>query len=101
MQVRPLRENDPEIMLVGSQRKHDGVRLTVRDFGEGISPRYEPQIFQPFERGGRDEADPERGLGLGLPLCRGLARDLGGTLDFVRPSDGPGASFVLALPTSK
>ncbi len=89
-------EHVPSMTLM-VQRVPNGIRITLRDFGGGISPRYEPRIFRPFERGGRDEADPERGLGLGLPLCRGLARDLGGTLHYQRP-DGPGASFVLELP---
>jgi len=55
------------------------------------------RLFRPFERAGRDEADPVRGLGLGLALGRGLARDLGGDLTHEAPADG-GACFVLTLP---
>jgi signal transduction histidine kinase len=77
----------------------DGVfaRISVRDHGEGV--RGTARLFRPFERAGRDEADPVRGLGLGLALSRGLARDLGGELAHEAPADG-GARFVLTLPVT-
>jgi signal transduction histidine kinase len=71
------------------------VRIRVRDRGPGVPTT--ARLFRPFERAGRDEADPVRGLGLGLALGRGLARDLGGDLVFEAPEDG-GACFVLTLP---
>lgn len=70
-------------------------RIAVRDHGEGVPGA--ARLFRPFERAGRDEADPVRGLGLGLALSRGLARDLGGDLAHEAPADG-GARFVLTLP---
>jgi signal transduction histidine kinase len=71
------------------------VRIAVRDHGDGVPPA--ARLFRPFERAGRDEADPVRGLGLGLALSRGLARDLGGDLACDARSGG-GARFVLTLP---
>jgi len=70
-------------------------RVRVRDHGPGVPAA--ARLFRPFERAGRDEADPVRGLGLGLALGRGLARDLGGDLTHEAPADG-GACFVLTLP---
>lgn len=70
-------------------------RIAVRDHGPGVPAA--ARLFRPFERAGRDEADPVRGLGLGLALSRGLARDLGGDLAHEAPEDG-GARFVLSLP---
>lgn len=72
-------------------------RISVLDHGEGV--RGTARLFRPFERAGRDEADPVRGLGLGLALSRGLARDLGGDLAHEAPADG-GARFVLSLPVT-
>ena len=43
--------------------------------------------------------EESRGLGLGLPLSRRLARLLGGELRAVAPSGG-GGCFVLELPAS-
>ena len=57
------------------------------DAGQGAS-----RIFRVYDRGGRDETDSKRGLGLGLPLSRQLARSMGGELLY---EDG---SFVLLVP---
>jgi signal transduction histidine kinase len=64
-----------------------------------VPPPVARRIFRPFERGARDETDAVRGLGLGLALSRGLARDLGGDLTLEAPPDG-GACFVLTLPVA-
>ncbi len=71
--------------------------LTVRDHGPGVPGEQARAIFAPFERGGRDSADPIPGVGLGLALSRGLARDMGGDLTLDAAS-GRGASFRLVLP---
>ncbi|ANM30909.1 hypothetical protein ABI59_16990 [Acidobacteria bacterium Mor1] len=73
--------------------------LTVRDHGPGISREQATTIFEPFERGGRDPSDPVPGVGLGLALARGLARDLGGELTLENPS-AEGACFRLELPAT-
>jgi len=81
-------------------------RVAVRDHGPGVPAALARRIFRPFERGGHEdgaagspdgEAHPIRGLGLGLALAQGLARDLGGRLTLEPPPDG-GARFVLTLP---
>ena len=74
------------------------VRFVVRDHGPGIDVAHRKAIFESFERAGRNDGSIP-GVGLGLPLSRGLARELGGdvTLDRMdRESDG--ARFVLSLP---
>jgi len=63
----------------------DGNRIAVSDAGGG--PGANP--FKPYERG-RHEGTATRGLGLGLPLARMLAREMGGDLTLERPS-----TFVL------
>jgi signal transduction histidine kinase len=73
--------------------------MTVRDHGPGIPREQAKAVFQPFERAGRDTADPVPGVGLGLALARGLARDMGGELTLESPNDG-GALFRLELPAA-
>jgi signal transduction histidine kinase len=85
----------PQIELT-ARRRDGGIGIDVRDFGPGVPAAVVRRIFRPFERGGRDETDPVRGLGLGLALSRGLARDLGGDLTHDRPAEG-GARFRLSL----
>ncbi|MHC4939328.1 MAG: sensor histidine kinase [Planctomycetota bacterium] len=79
---------------------HSGtVKLRVRDHGPGVTPEQIKRIFRPYDRGGRDETDAARGLGLGLPLSRELARRMHGDLAYESPRDG-GACFVLTFPRS-
>lgn len=76
----------------------DAVRVTVRDHGPGVPPAHRRGIFAPFDRGALPNSSNDvPGVGLGLPLARGLARDLGG--DLVLDADvTAGACFVLTLP---
>jgi len=91
------RSQERPSILIGAQVRDGAVRLRVRDHGPGVPPAIARRIFFPFDRGDRDETDPTRGLGIGLALGRGLARDLGGDLTLEIPPDG-GACFVLSLP---
>ncbi len=72
--------------------------LTLRDFGPGVPPRDRGRIFDAFQRSTRDASGPCDGLGLGLALARGLARELGGDLTHTDPRQGRGAEFTLMLP---
>ena len=68
--------------------------FTVEDEGRGFPPSDVERIFDIYVTKAGEES---RGLGLGLPLSRRLARLLGGELRAVsRP--GPGGGFVLELP---
>ncbi|MCP3915227.1 MAG: HAMP domain-containing histidine kinase [bacterium] len=80
---------------------HDGrLLIRVRDHGAGIADKYRNTIFGAFDRGDRDPADDQPGVGLGLALARGLARDLGGEL-VLEHSSGAGACFRLELPVEE
>lgn len=76
------------------------VRMTMCDGGPGIAAKHRRSIFVPFDRGAvPGSSNDVPGVGLGLPLARGLARDLQGDL---RLEDNPsgGACFVLDLPVA-
>jgi signal transduction histidine kinase len=68
------------------------VELAVRDTGPGVPTDVRDRVFEPFFTTRPD------GTGLGLALCREVARQHGGdvTLD---PAYGPGATFRLTLLT--
>jgi signal transduction histidine kinase len=70
--------------------------IRLRDFGPGIPPNRAREVFRPFSRPA-DNAHPNiPGVGLGLALCRRLARSMKGELELHRRSDG--AEFELRLP---
>lgn len=73
------------------------VRFRVRDHGPGLSRDAAARLFRPFSKSSLDAARSAPGVGLGLALCRRLARQLGARLKW--ESDYPdGASFVLLVP---
>lgn len=80
---------------IGLRREGRMLVLRVRDHGAGVAGEERQAIFGPFARGRRDDAVP--GLGLGLALARGLAREMGGDLRLGQTS-GEGATFVLTVP---
>ena len=74
------------------------VAIDVLDHGPGLPQGHERAAFTPFERAGRAPGDTIPGIGLGLALSRGLARDRGGDLGVAPPPAGAGACFTLLLP---
>jgi len=72
------------------------VYVMVRDHGPGIAPADRGRIFRAFSKSARDAAHSAPGVGLGLSLCRRLARGMGGEL-FLDGEVRDGALFVLKL----
>jgi signal transduction histidine kinase len=79
-------------------KARDGVvQFDVRDHGPGVPPGHRHRIFAPFDRGAVPTASNDvPGVGLGLALARGLARDLGGEL-VLDETVRDGACFRLTL----
>ena len=73
--------------------------VCVRDHGPGISHDGRRRLFQPFRKSASDAAHTAPGVGLGLALCRRLARRLGGEL-VLDPGVTDGACFRLTLPVA-
>jgi signal transduction histidine kinase len=71
--------------------------LTVRDHGPGLTSQVMHRLFQPFSKSAQEAAHSAPGVGLGLALCRRLARAAGGDLRLVENSP-LGASFMLLIP---
>ncbi|MEO1488589.1 MAG: HAMP domain-containing sensor histidine kinase [Pseudomonadota bacterium] len=87
-------ENSTVTVRAGLGPKPQTVALTVCDEGPGIAPDQQAQLFDKFERLGRDSED---GSGLGLYISHRLATVMGGDLDLVG-SNTSGAAFRLTLP---
>jgi signal transduction histidine kinase len=84
---------------LGARRVGGRVELSVRDHGPGIASAEQRRLFVPFSRSAEAAAGSTPGVGLGLALCRRLARSLGGDLRY-RDADGGGAELVLTLPAA-
>jgi two-component system sensor histidine kinase KdpD len=76
-----------------SSQDDDHLELEVRDHGAGLAAGDEERVFEKFYRGANPASS---GAGLGLAICRAIARAHGGELT-ARNHPGGGASFRLRL----
>jgi two-component system, OmpR family, sensor histidine kinase KdpD len=83
-----------DVIEVEAREQHGRIELAVHDRGSGVPAGQDAAIFEPYHRGDRSG---QRGAGLGLAVCRAIARAHGGELS-VRSRPGGGSSFLLALP---
>ena len=74
----------------------DSVNIHIQDTGEGIPEEERANVFEPFFRG-KKKTSQVRGLGLGLPFSRLIARSLGGDL-LLTESGAGGSTFTIVLP---
>lgn len=80
--------------------RSNSVTICVRDHGPGLSADARRQLFQPFGKSAQEAAKTSPGVGLGLALCKRLARSLGGEIKLI-DSTPAGTIFELRLPIKK
>jgi signal transduction histidine kinase len=83
----------PRELLIKTEREDgDGVRLTVRDAGVGLSPPSLDSLFDAFY------TTKSGGMGIGLFVSRSIIERHHGRL-WVEPNEpAPGASFSFSIP---
>lgn len=82
---------DGGVLEIEIDRTPHSIRIMFSDRGPGIRPGDEERIFQPFF------TTREKGIGLGLALCRQIVEAHGGSISAAnRP--GGGAVFTIILP---
>lgn len=84
-----------EIRLSTSQHD-DMVVVEVADNGAGIPPERIPRIFEPFYT----TKSIDVGNGLGLAICHGIVKSLGGDIS-VESAPGRGSTFRVSLPAAR
>ncbi|HTZ52765.1 MAG TPA: sensor histidine kinase KdpD [Spirochaetia bacterium] len=78
---------------LSAESTSDGLSLTVADEGPGVAPEELPHLFETFYRG-RNAATG--GVGLGLPICKGIVEAHGGRIvAFLNRKGGLSVNIVL------
>ncbi|WP_297506633.1 ATP-binding protein [uncultured Caulobacter sp.] len=75
----------------------DRLRIEVADTGEGVPPEKLAIIFEQFAQANDSSTREAGGLGVGLALCRALARHMDGEIR-VESALGAGSTFTLVAP---
>jgi PAS domain S-box-containing protein len=76
----------------------DRIEIAVTDTGIGMTEAQLADLFQPFNRLGREDS-AQQGTGIGLVISQRLAELMGGSLR-ARSYVGEGSSFILNLPAA-
>jgi signal transduction histidine kinase len=82
-----------ELRITTENTESEGVRLSVRDSGPGLSSENFQRLFEPFHT-----TKPE-GMGMGLSICRSIIEAHGGRL-WATPGEPLGALFQFTIPAT-
>jgi signal transduction histidine kinase/ActR/RegA family two-component response regulator len=86
------------MVVVSLRCDHTGTHLKVSDTGQGIDPKFLPQVFERFKQADTSAARSTGGLGLGLALVRDLINMHGGEVRAESAGPGLGSTFTIDLP---
>lgn len=81
-------------VLLAPFPRRDGAILTVVDDGPGIPAEKAGRVFEPFF------TTKEEGTGLGLPICRSIVEQHGGTIT-LESEPGKGTRILILLPAAE
>ena len=82
---------------MAAERHHDGISISVKDTGIGISASDLPRVFERFYRVDKARSVELGGTGLGLAIVKHLVRIQGGKIT-VESKPGEGTCFKITWP---
>jgi signal transduction histidine kinase len=88
------------VIEIGVNDNSDNVTFFVRDNGVGISEEQQEHIFKKFYQVDTSSKRKKEGSGLGLSICEGIVKTLGGTM-WVKSTINQGTTFFFDLPKAK
>lgn len=92
--LRTVSGCDRRITISSRLAAPGAIAIQVRDNGPGVAPDLAEHAFAPFV------TSKNKGLGLGLSICRSIVRDHGGDL-WLEPVTDSGADFRFTLPAAE
>jgi len=96
--VNAIKYNRAEGRVAVTAEGRDGEAVvSVADTGIGIPEEYRDAVFDEFVRVKGEGAKKTTGTGLGLPICKRIAGELGGVIE-LESHVGVGTTFRVRLP---
>lgn len=83
---------------ISCHREGPAVRISVKDKGKGLNAEQCLRVFEKFEQA--DNSTSEKGLGLGLPICKKIVEQHGGCIGVESKTDD-GCLFWFELPVAQ
>jgi two-component system phosphate regulon sensor histidine kinase PhoR len=93
------RESDGHV-LVSLTPSRQGVRVSVRDNGNGIAPEHQARVFERFYRIEKSRTRAAGGTGLGLAISKHIVESHKSTIS-IRSAVGEGTAMEFKLPRPK
>ncbi len=95
--IKYARPGVPPHVRVTAERADHGWVVSVADNGVGMKQAYLERIFRPFHRGAGSKPKEGDSIGVGLSICKRIARAHGGDMR-VESVLGEGSTFRFTLP---
>ena len=95
--IKYTKENDRiDIQVRNIDRQ---VQFTIKDEGKGISEKIVDHIFEEFVTDTNVSNDSQKGIGLGLAICKAIVQAHGGKIWAKNEKDG--AYIIFTIPSDK
>jgi len=96
--VNAIKYNKPGGNVTVIAEPADGeIAISVIDTGVGIPEKYRPLLFEEFFRVKTEDTRRTTGTGLGLPICKRIVSEMGGSIE-VESEVEVGSTFRVRLP---
>lgn len=86
-----------DAIILKAYREDDEVVIEIEDFGEGISPKDLPYIFDYYYQGQSSKTSDYEGIGLGLAICKAIVDKHKGSMK-VKSNLGQGTTMYIKIP---
>jgi two-component system cell cycle sensor histidine kinase PleC len=88
------------VAVTAGKSDADGLWITVADTGIGIAAEDRERVFEPFFQGLPPPGRAREGVGLGLPICKGIVELHGGTIA-IDGAPGRGTCVAVRFPPAR
>ena len=95
--IKYTKEKDQ--ITIHVKKLEDEVQFMIKDTGSGISKNILDHIFEEFVTDTNVSNDSQKGIGLGLAICKAIVQAHGGKIWAKNEKDG--ACFIFTIPSDK